>query len=462
MSDQLAPHSKEAEEAVIAACIYESSAVARAQALISPEDFFRSQNAELYQACVDISERGETVTIPSLVSEMDTEAPDFEGWGGYLGGIIDRVPHHEALRIEDHAKVVRDKSFLRKGLSATQRAAEIFYAGGDTTSVYSGALAEILRLSPPSSDEPERMGWSEVFQNDQGIMVDIPVLDQKMLGLSKGKLTTVAGPSGRGKSLLAGQIALAAAETSRVLIISMEMSKKEYEERLVRNVANLDHRPDSEGDWESVVNAQAYIESLNISFWSRSRITIEQIRARATAVQADEGLDILVVDYLQLVQLPQGKENEATKIGMITSQLKQLAVELDIHVLLLAQMNRGAASEMRGRDATTKDCILTNAKYPIPFIESLKGSGSIEQDSDHVVFIATHPNCSPSRHVSIVLGKNRHGETGECLMVEDYPRSAFRRISEDEIYSIAKGDMFKVKALRIDQGLATWKDYDND
>jgi replicative DNA helicase len=147
---------------------------------------------------------------------------------------------------------------------------------------------------------------------------------------------------------------------------------------------------------------------------------------------------------------------------MITSQLKQLAVELDIHVLLLAQMNRGAASEMRGRDATTKDCILTNAKYPIPFIESLKGSGSIEQDSDHVVFIATHPNCSPSRHVSIVLGKNRHGETGECLMVEDYPRSAFRRISEDEIYSIAKGDMFKVKALRIDQGLATWKDYDND
>ena len=168
---------------------------------------------------------------------------------------------------------------------------------------------------------------------------------------------------------------------------------------------------------------------------------------------------MIVVDYLQLMGLPNSKETEATRLGMVTSGLKQLATDLDVAVLLLSQMNRGAAGEMRGRDAVTKECMITFKKYPVPFIESLKGAGAIEQDSDAVVFIAKHPNCLPGRHSSIYVAKNRSGEAGESLMVEDFATNSFRPITESQIYAIAKGDLTISKRLRIDQGYNEECDY---
>jgi len=276
-------------------------------------------------------------------------------------------------------------------------------------------------------------------------------------------LTTLAGPSGQGKSLLAGQIAINAADKgASVLIVSMEMSGKEYEERMVRNIANLNHRPISDEDWHQVYDAQAIIAELPIRFWNKPRVTIEQVRARATAIKADHGLDLVVIDYLQLMMLPPGRDSEAAKYGAITSSLKQLATELNCHVLLLSQMNRGAAGEMRGKDAYTRECLLTNSKYPIPFIESLKGSGSIEQDSDHVLFIAPHKECvHPVKHVSIILAKNRHGEQGECLMRENFEMAAFRQFTSQECFEIAGANIWLTQHLRIDQGYDTSDDYDN-
>jgi replicative DNA helicase len=460
----LPPHDISAEEAVLAACLLDGGAVARCRVIVQPEDFFREQNGWIYQSCLDLDSRGEEVTIPTVAHEMLRSGKlDEAGGEPYLVEVI--ASHMTAVGVETHAKIVSRDAMYRRLISTASKIAEKAWEGGpDPVSVVAEGMGLLLAVRTAyDEDAPTSMGGHDVYKDDDGVKTGVPVIDRYMLGLSAGKLTTLAGPSGQGKSLLAGQIAINVAESKgSVLIVSMEMSGKEYEERMVRSVALLDHRPVSEDDWEMVHTAQSHISELPIKFWNKPRVTLDQIRARATAIKADHGLDLLVIDYLQLMMLPPGRDSEAAKYGVITSSLKQLATELNCHVLLLSQMNRGAAGEMRGKDAYTRECLITNSKYPIPFIESLKGSGSIEQDSDHVLFIAPHKECAGNlKHVSIILAKNRHGEQGESLMRENFDMAAFRQFTSEECFKIAGANLWLAQHLRIDQGYDTEDDYDN-
>lgn len=455
----LPPHDISAEEAVIAACLLDSSSVARTMNIIKPEDFFREQNGDAFRACIEIWESGEEVTIPTLSHALrEVSSGDPDGWEYYLTELWGK--YYTAVGVEAHARIVAKAAWNRSMIQAAQQIASLAWEGGEPEKTYSSAVGLMTGLAPATRDEPKRMGWAKVFTEDNGIKVGIPSIDKYLRGISPGKLTVLAGPSGQGKSMLAAQIAREVAQQGHsTMIVSMEMNDSEYEERIIRQMSGLVGFP-SHDDMDRVAETQAQIEVLPLSFWNKSRVTLEQIRARATSLHADEGLDLIVIDYLQLMGLPNTKESEASKLGTVTAGLKQLATDLNLHIILLSQMNRGAAGEMRGREATTKDCLITCQKYPIPFIESLKGSGSIEQDADHVVFIAKHPNCYPGRHSSIVVAKNRHGENGECLMMESFHTSSFERLSDSTIYTIARGDMTISKMLRIDQGLNTEEDYD--
>jgi len=446
--EALPPFSPEAEEATIAACLLDTEAVWRVRSIVEPDDFFRDQNKHAYQAILNVADEGMEATIPTVVDELDRLDPD-PAWPVYLTELTGK--YYTAVGVEAHAKIVARDAYFRRLISAAGEIAKQAYEGGNVSEVQSASLRSILTLrAPEEKDAPSPMGGEDVFSVVDGVKVGVPVLDKYLHGLSGGKLTTLAGPSGQGKSMLAAHIARHfAAQSKKVFIASMEMSAKEYSERLIRQMTGLVGQPESNDDWLQVQRAQEEQAEWDLIFWGKARITLEQIVARATTFQPD----LIVIDYLQLMGLPNTKETEASKLGYVTSGLKQLAVDLNAHVLLLSQMNRGAAAELRGKDATKRECIITYEKYPVPFIESLKGSGSIEQDSDHVLLMAKHPNCNPGKHLSLVLAKNRHGMQGvECLMVEDFAANSFRTMTQDDITTVAKGDVTQYRALMDDQG----------
>lgn len=473
MEDGLPPHDIAAEEAVIAAILLDDDALPRVRAIVRPEDFFREHNGWAFEAACAIAERGEEVTIQTLAHElerMDKDSP--YGWVSEFVELAGK--YFTAVGVEAHAKIVARDAYYRRMIQAAGEIASLAYEGGpEPRHVMSESMGKLLGIRETyDSSAPKRMGWANVLTDEVGVPVGVPAIDKYIDGVCvPGRLVTLAGPSGFGKSLMAAQIARAVAEQGKsVFIASMEMDEKEYEWRLIQQVCGVRKKRRSlltEQEQQDVMDAQAYIETLPITFWNKARITLEDIQSQAMITQADSGLDLLVIDYLGLMQLPgSSRDSEASRIGKITSSLKQLAVDLKIQVLLLSQMNRSSAYELRSRDALKNECLLTNEKYPVPFIEALKGSSSVEQDSDHVVFMAKHPGCldqhgNARKHISIVVAKNRHGETGQSLMVEDFARAQFRQMTEDEIYKVAHGDMHRVKMLRIDQGYSTWEQYES-
>ena len=461
----LPPSDKAAEEAVVAACLLDDTAVARARAIVEPEDFFHDHLRWMYEACVAVTDRGEEATTVNVAHELEGKkgklgTEDWESWNMELVELA--AKYFTAAGVETHARIVARDAVYRNAIQAAGKIAELAYVGGpDPDAVLAEGQSILLALRRKNAEnDPEAMGWHKVFSDNEGYMSEIPVIDRNLRGVQKGDLITIAGPSGMGKSMLAQGIAVNTARNGAIVMAaSMEMDATEIEERMVRQIAQLDRRPQTVGDWHMIYDAQSELDRLPIKVWYKPRLTVEQLTARATVMKADSGLDILIVDYLQLMSLPNTRETEASKLGYVTSSLKNLATEMGIAVILLSQMNRGAAAEMRGRDAVKRECIVTGNGYAAPYIESLKGSGSIEQDSDAVLILTRHPDCVPGRHLSLSLAKNRGGEIGECLLVEEYARSTFRRMTEEEIYALAKGNTYMTKMLRIDQGHNAHADY---
>jgi len=460
-SDLLVPGDVGAEEAVIAAMLLDDSACARVQPIVKAEDFYREHNGLVFDAAQAVWARGDEVTVVSVAAELSDKPDAGTPWDLYLIDIVGK--HLTGIGVETHARLIARDSFYRRMITASSEAAKRAYSGGpDPTKVYSDILTIVLSTTPPSAaNDPRKLGLTDAFFMEDGIPTGIPVIDRHMGGLQKQKVSVVAAGSSVGKSMLAVNMMWSAAKSNHpCFVASMEMDI-EYDQRAIKHIAGVPfNKISSEEDHYLVEEAALKLDAAPIRFWSRPRITIDELWARCYAMKVDIGLDLVVVDYLQLMALPPGKESEATKIGMITSRLKQLAMELECHVMLLAQMNRGAASELRGRDATRDTCLITNEKYPVPFIESLKGSGSIEQDADHVIFIARHADCyqhiTRPAHASVVLAKNRGGVTGSCLVKTDMARSTIRAFTSDECYDIAGPNMEQATALRVDQGY--WND----
>src|SRR5690606_23677258 len=159
--------------------------------------------------------------------------------------------------VEAHARIVAKDSYRRKLIQGASKVATQAWDNENPADLRASVYKELLSIPDPvETDKPVKMGWGKVFQAEEGVKVNIPVIDRHMRGLARGKLTTLAGPSGRGKSLLAGQIAKeAASQGAHTLIISMEMDDTEYEERMVRNVAQLDHPPMNAAEWDQVAEA---------------------------------------------------------------------------------------------------------------------------------------------------------------------------------------------------------------
>lgn len=436
--------------------------------IVEPRDFFRDEYRWSYQAAIALAGRHEEITIPTLSHEL-SRAGHLDEMGGEAA-IFEMVGHHfTAIGVESHARIVARDARYRALIDAAGTIAQLAYKGGaDAGGVLATSMGLLGKLVERRDIGLERLGELQLTEAT-GMKWGIPALDRFTMGLAPGQLSIFAGRTASGKSLLAAQVAKNCAEAGgKAMIFTMEMSSGEYQRRIAHSVAGVPKRYSVYGREYTDVELDALQRATDtIATWdlwasSRPAVTVPIISAAARLSEAEGHIDLIVVDYLQLMGLTDDTASEASNLKQITASLKELAVEIGCHVVLISQMNRAAHSEMRGKQGGQLKCIINDNPFPEPFVEGLMG-GAVENDADLVVMIQRHTNCPGMNHMEVVLVKNRNGTPGHGLMMDRYEMCRFESLSEKDCFDLAGGDLDLGRRLRVDQCLLRddWRVHEN-
>jgi len=420
--DRTPPFSTEAETAVLGGMLIDREAVTRAVEFVSDGMFYREGNRRLYRAMLRLFERGDVIDVITVSEELKkTGELDSSGGFDYLAQLVDAVP--TAANLEYHARIVRDKALLRRLIEQSTAIIRDVYDQGeqDVADILDQAEARIFQVSESQRREGfvwiKEILWStfehiEKLQESgsgiTGVATGFQDLDRMTTGLQRGDLAIVAGRPSMGKTTLAINIAENAAIGSKVptAIFSMEMPSQQLAFRMISSLGRVDQThlrtgnfPDE--DWSRINTAVQLMSEAPIFIDDTPGLSPGEIRARARRLQREHGLGLIVVDYLQLMQVPGNKENRATEISEISRGLKALAKELECPVIALSQLNRSV--EQR----TDKQ----------PVMSDLRESGAIEQDADLILFIyreEVYNKDTPRKGIAdIVIAKQRNGPIGD-------------------------------------------------
>ena len=441
-ANQLLPHDLEAEEAVVGALLIDGGAIVRVSGSLKAEDFYRERNRLCYAACEDLFRRGEAIDQVTLARELSrTEHIDQVGGMAYLSHLVSITP--TSAHIEHYARLIRRQSVMRRLIQAAASISALGYADtDDVAATLRQAERHIHQVweGQPSGDFVSLRDIFDEFLSDRADIMDpgdsaaAPILtgfvdlDELMGGMQRSDLIIVAAGTGRGKSALALNICVnAAREGYRVGVFSLEMSRMQLAQRLLASEAGVDsHRLRlglySEAEEQRIIEGIGALSDLPFYIDDTQFQSAGDLRSKATRLSLTKGLDLLVVDYLQLIE-GEGRnrraENRTMEIGQISRTLKGMAGELNVPLIACAQLNRGVDNRPGHR----------------PLLSDLRESGSIEQDSDQVLFIHRDESYyteeewdkafpgQPYPHglADIILAKNRHGPVADVrLRFRDY------------------------------------------
>ncbi len=420
MSRQSTPHDHDAERSVLGACMLDARALDEVLTLLRPEDFHDRRNRECFEAARSLSADSKPVDETTVGAELKRTGK-LEGIGGeYLARLTEEVP--TATNARFYALIVRDASSRRAILDASRVAANDAIESEDSPQVIADRAAALMsaaavrngdRFSTPARDlVREEIGNMERLASgsakDRGLRTGFYDLDNRLAGLAPGSLTLVAARPSMGKTALATNMMVGAAELgAKSLFFSLEMNKTEVAQRLIASEACVDLNALRNGklstsDWSKTMRAADRVHRMSLDIATPATVTILELRAMARKWRADNGgLDLVLVDYLQLMR-GSGKryEREEQEISEISRGLKALARELDIPVIALAQLNRQCEARPDKR----------------PMLSDLRGSGSLEQDTDVVLFIYRdeyyHEDTQCPGVAEIIVAKNRNGARG--------------------------------------------------
>jgi replicative DNA helicase len=427
----LPPHDVSAEEAVIAALLLDEDAFARVLPILQPADFFREQHAWCYEACQALSERGEPITIPTLAHELDRSGK-LDAVGGEPALVEIAGRHFTATGVEAHARIVARDALYRRLISAAGQIAQLAYEGGpDASRVLSAAEGLLLgiRSAEAAGDFKRLRDLLDQFLEDPGESQDGALvqsvrsgfmdLDQLLGGFKRGDLVIVAARTGVGKSSLLLQFARNAAvgQHGAVAFFALEMAGEQLAMRLLSAEADVDSTRlrlgmHTEGEEARIMHAIGTLAETNIFIDDSAVLSVPEIRAKCRRLQSEVGLDLVIVDYLQLLHGSGRSDTRANEVGAITRSLKELAREMNVPVIAAAQLSRA---------------VETRTPH-IPMLSDLRESGSIEQDADIVMFIyredvyltpeqwqEQHPDSPGGQHPSglaqLIVAKHRNGPT---------------------------------------------------
>jgi len=425
---KLPPHSVEAEQSVLGGLMLDSTALDRVADLVAADDFYRQEHRLIFRQIVRLSELAKPVDVITVAEALEI-AGELDKVGGlpYLGGLAQNVP--SAANIRRYGEIVRERSIMRKLAEVGTDIASSAYnpTGRDAAQLLDEAESKVFEIAeagskgkqgfmsmpPLLSQVVERIETLYGRDNPSditGTATGFTDLDRMTSGLQAGDLVIVAGRPSMGKTAFSINIAENVAMDTKlpVAIFSMEMGASQLAMRMLGSVGKLNQHDLRTGrlqddDWGRLTHALGRLNDAPIFIDESAALSSLDLRARSRRLhRQNNGLGLIVVDYLQLMSSNVGKasENRATEISEISRSLKALAKELHVPVIALSQLNRSLEQRPNKR----------------PVMSDLRESGAIEQDADLILFIyrdEVYNSDSPDKgKAEIIIGKQRNGPIG--------------------------------------------------
>lgn len=411
------PVSLESEAALLGACLLNPDAIYEVSVLVQPGDMFRERNAWIYEAMLALNERREPIDFVLLQEELERRGRLADITTAYLTSLIRAVP--SALYANHYATVVANASLRRRLIAAAGKIAQLAYDESSSPLTLLDASQEVLfaitaqhggrGLEHVASITQQVVNYLAQLQAG-GVPPGIPsgfvMLDRVLGGFQRGDLITLAARPAMGKSALAFGFAYNAARAgARVAIFSMEMSKSQAAERWLSMLSTIDNTrlrlgQFQDDEWGALLSAANDLSQKSLYVDDSPALTITDVRTRARRIWAEGGLDLLIVDYMQLMKAVERGENNHMEVSAISKGLKALAGELNVPIIALSQLSRAVESRSDKR----------------PMLSDLRASGAIEEDSAVVMFIYREDyyieDTDRQNIADIIVAKHRHGATG--------------------------------------------------
>jgi replicative DNA helicase len=419
--DRTLPHNLEAEKSVLGAVLIHNEAFNYAAELISSKDFYRDAHRRIFDKMEQLSEKGDAIDLVTL-KEALARAGDLDeiGGGAYLASLVDGVPR--STNVEHYARIVKEKSALRALILATQSiSARAYEAEDDPNQILDEAEQAIFSIA----EDRARVGFmsmrdivqeslpkiEQLFESKKLITrigTGFADLDRMTRGLQAGDLVIVAARPSMGKTSLLLNIAEHASlkEKRTVGFFSLEMSREQLYNRLLTSVARIDaHRlmtgAVGQRDYQGLSQAIGVLSEAKLFIDDTPGVGVLEMRAKSRRLAAEHGLDLVVVDYLQLMTGRGRFENRTLELAAISRGMKGLAKELGCPVVALSQLSRAPESRSDHR----------------PLLSDLRESGALEQDADLVLMLFRadmYPDAKPEDQgkAELIVAKQRNGPTG--------------------------------------------------
>jgi len=442
LPEKLPPQSIEAEQSLLGSLMLDKNAIINMADFLKPEDFYRKTHQEIYSTCLELFQKSEPIDILSVSNRLrEKNLLEEVGGNSYLTELINSVPTpSHAL---NYAKIVHRKGILRNLIDASQEIGQIAFNETEDTDVIldkaekrifsiaqKGLTQEFVPVKSTLADAFERIDKLSKHQGGlRGLATGFTDLDNILAGLQKSDLIILAARPSLGKSALALNFAanIAIHQKIPVGMFSLEMSRDQVVDRLISSLSGVDlwrlrtGRLSAEGDdndFARIQQALGILSEAPLYIDDAASPTVLQMKAMCRRLQAENGMGLVIIDYLQLMEPLNPYANPVQQVSENSRALKALARELNIPVLVVSQLSR--AVEQRSPQ--------------IPRLSDLRQSGTIEQDGDVVLFIYREdryrPESSRKGIADIIISKHRNGPVGRVELYFDERSVTFRNLEK--------------------------------
>ena len=436
------PHSVEAEQSVVGAMLMDKDAITTASEIISGNDFYQSAYGIIFDSMVELFNESKPVDLITLQERLkEKDVPAEVASLEFVKDLVTAVP--TSANVKYYAQIVADKSMMRKLIKLNEEIANTCYAGKESLEAVlektEKAVFDLLQKRNTGEYVPIKqvvlnaLDRIEKASKNKGTVTGIPTgfidLDYKLSGLQPSDLVLVAARPSMGKTAFVLNIAqyMAFKKDKGVAIFSLEMSK----EQLVNRLFSLESQVDAQAlrtgnmkdsDWEKLIEGAGSLGKSNLIIDDTPGISVSELRSKCRKYKLEHGLDIVIIDYLQLMTGSVGKNSESRQqeISEISRSLKGLARELNVPVVALSQLSRAVESRPDKR----------------PMLSDLRESGAIEQDADVVMFIYRdeyyNKDSEFKKQAEIIIAKQRNGPVGTVNLAWLGEYTKFANLSRQE------------------------------
>ena len=444
LAGRIPPQNQDAERSLLGALLIDSEAMLKVSDSLNSEDFYRPDFGTIYESMVTLTEKRQPIDLITIANDLASRKKLEEiGGEAALATLVAGVS--SSTNIAYYANIIREKAMLRRLIHAAGEIGDLGFSeemeSNEIVDKSEQALFAVTERFLKQNFIPVRSILTESFERldalskNDGAMRGIPTgykhLDSVLGGLQRSDLLILAARPSMGKTAFALNIAehVAVREKKTVGIFSLEMSKEQLVDRLISSLGLIDSWKLRNGklnddDFHNLNDAYGMLSESNLFIDDAPMMSVMEVRAKSRRLQAEHGLDLIVIDYLQLMtgsQKPGGEQNRVQEVSEISRGLKALAKELQCPVIALSQLSRAVESRPDKR----------------PLLSDLRESGSIEQDADVVMFLFREDYYKPKEEhdntMDVLIRKHRNGPTGDAKLLARLQFSRFDTLDTSHI-----------------------------